>query len=85
MFNHCLNFPESNKFYAPPPYLNCVGGGWFSKGGNEYSRKFTPLETACNFYLDQFLPRIDALQLVKFSRSGLKDGTALFLSRDVWY
>ena len=55
------------------------------KGGNEYSRKYTPLETACNFYLDQFLPRIDALQLVKFSRSGLKDGTALFLSRDVPY
>ena len=22
LFNHCLNFPESNAFCAPPPFLN---------------------------------------------------------------
>ena len=21
MFKHCLNFPESNTFHAPPPYF----------------------------------------------------------------
>ena len=68
MFNHCLNFPESNTFYAPPPFI------FKSLNRYKFPQFLFKLKQShdCYFYLSPFILKM--LRETNLQSSGHVEG-----------